>query len=179
MIEIAGGVQRAFTFPADLAATRAYFSDFRRVAGLLPHIRLVRAHGADEFRVLYRTLELGLYDVRIYCDLRAQFDPRHSVLRVTAASGYPPVKARVTLTSLTAHGRYQSTSTFLAAGGETQVIYRLTLNARLPKPLGLQLISDRALERIAHSIVMRRIHEIADGFVERSLADFEKKRRRR
>jgi hypothetical protein len=179
MIEIAGAVQRAFTFPADLSTTCAYFGDFRRVISLLPHIRLVRAHSADHYRVLYHTVELGLYDVRIYCDLHARLDPRRSVLRVTPAESHSPVKARVTLTSLTASGRYQSTSEFQAAGRETQVNYRLTLNARLPKPLGLQLISDRAIERIAHSIVMWRIHEIADGFIERSIVDFEKRPRRR
>lgn len=179
MIAIRGAVHRSFTFPADLPAAHAYFGDFRRILNLLPHIRLVKTHGPGQFRVLYRTVEVGVYDVRIYCDLHARLDRARSVLRVAPLTGIPPVKPRVTLTSLTAQGVYQSTSSFLDGGSSTQVEYHLELNAHLPKPIGLNLISDRVLERIAHSIVMWRIHEIADGFVERSIDDFRKTRRRR
>ncbi len=179
MIAIQGAVHRSFTFPADLPAAHAYFSDFRRLLNLLPHIRLVKTHGPDQFRVLYHTVEIGVYDVRLYCDLQARLDRARSVLRVGPLSGIAPVKPRVTLTSLTAQGVYQSTSSFLDGGASTQVEYHLELHARLPKPIGLNLMSDRALERIAHSIVMWRIHEIADGFIERSIDDFKKTRRRR
>lgn len=179
MIRIAGGVRRAFEFPGNLAAARAYFGDFERVAGLLPHIQLVRAHGPGQYRVLYRTTEMGLYDVRIYCDLQARLEDHPPALRVTPITAGPPVKPRVTLTSLTALGRYQSLSTFHAAGAHTRVEYRLDLHATLPKPLGLSLISDRHLEQIAHHIVAGRIHEIADGFIRRALNDYRKQSHRR
>lgn len=179
MISLQGAVHRSFTFPAALPAACAYFGDFRRVLTHLPHIRLVKTHAPDQFRVLYRTVELGLYDVRIYCDLAVDFDRERGILRVTPADGPAPVKPRVTLTSLTAQGAYQSTSTFQAAGDATQVDYRLELRARLPKPFGLNLISNRTVERITHSIVMWRIEEIADGFIDRSIADYRQRPRRR
>ncbi|MBP7691648.1 MAG: hypothetical protein KA764_07010 [Anaerolineales bacterium] len=179
MLDIAGAVQRSFTFPAPRPAARAYFEDFRHVLSLLPHIRLVRAHGAGQFRVLYHTVELGIYEIRLYCDLQARFDPQRHSLIVTPLRGIPPVKPRVTLTSLTAQGEYRSTSVFHSAGDATQVDYHLRLNARLPKPLGLNLLADQTVERMAHRIVMGRIHEIADGFIERSLADYRKQHRRR
>lgn len=179
MISLQGAVHRSFTFPAPLPAACAYFGDFRGVITHLPHIRLVRAYAPDRFRVLYRAVELGVYDVRIYCDLAVAFDQARNVLRVTTADGLTPVKPRATLTSLTAQGAYQSTSRFQAAGDATQVDYRLELRARLPKPFGLGLISDRTVERIAHSIVMRRIEEIADGFIDRSIAAYRQRTRRR
>ena len=179
MIEIHGAVQRSFTFPAGLPEARAYFADFRHIVSLLPHIRLIRAHSADCFRVLYHTLELGVYDVRLYCDLQARFDAPKATLRVWPCTAAAPVKPRATLTSLTAQGEYRSTSTVRSAGAVTQVDYRLQLRAVLPKPVGLHLLSDRAVERAAHSIVMWRIREIADGFIARTLADYKTKHRRR
>lgn len=179
MIRIAGAVQRSFTFPADLPATRAYFSDFRRVLAHLPHIRLVKAHGPEQFRVLYHTRELGLYDVRIYCDLEARFDEARPILRVIPLDGLPSVKSKFTLTSLTAHGYYRSESVLRPAGDVTQVEYHLELSARLPKPLGLSILSDRSAERLARSITQWRIREIADGFIELSIRDFKRRGRRR
>lgn len=172
MIAIAGHVQRSFTFPARLAATQAYFGDFRRIVGLLPHIQLVKPLGPNQFRVRYRTLELGVYDVQLFCDLEVRLDPTRAELRVTALPALPPIQPRATLRSLTAPARYQSVSALNAAGAVTQVDYRLELAGHLPKPLGLNLIPDKALEGIAHSIVAHRIHEIADGFIANAIADY-------
>jgi hypothetical protein len=178
MIRIAGSVRRSFLFPADLPAACAYFGDFNRIAGYLPHIGLVKAYAPTHFRMLYHTTELGVYRVRIYCDLEARFDEKKHILYVAPLNGRPPVKSRVTINSLTAQGMYMSESAFRAAGGHTRVDYHLVLKARLPKPLGLKLIPDGILERIAHNITMWRIHEIADGFVERSINEFERGKRR-
>jgi hypothetical protein len=178
MIHIRGNVQRAFTFPADLAATRAYLSDFRRLLTLLPHIRLVKAYGTNRFRVLYHTVELGVYAVRIYCDLHAGFVDGKHILRVSPNTDFAPVPARVTLTSLTAQGNYQSDSIFHAHGSQTKVDYHIRLGATLPKPLGLDLMPDRVVEQIARNIVTWRMSEIADGFVERAIHDYERRERR-
>lgn len=178
MIHIRGNVHRTFLFPADLAITRAYFGNFAHILTLLPHIRLVKAYGADRFRVLYHTVELGVYEVKIYCDLHAGFVAGKPVLRVSPISDFAPAPAKVTLTSLTAQGTYQSDSIFHARGAETKVDYHIRLGATLPKPLGLDLIPDRVVERIARNIVVWRMGEIADGFVARAVSDYERKERR-
>ncbi len=179
MIHIRGNVHRALTFPAELATTRAYFGNFRHVITLLPHIRLVKAYGANRFRVMYHTVELGVYAVRIYCDLRAGFVDGRPLLRVSPIEDFSPILPRVTMTSLTAQGRYQSDSIFHAQGDETRVDYSIRLAATLPKPLGLERMPDRVVERIARNIVTWRMHEIADGFVERAIHDYERHGRRR
>lgn len=178
MIHVRGNVRRTFTFPADLAATRAYFSDYRRIFTLLPHIRLVRAYDAHRFRVMYHSVELGVYEVKIYCDLHVGFLDGRPVLRVSPINGMAPVAPRVTMTSLTAQGSYQSDSIFKAYGDETRVEYHIRLGAALPKPLGLDLMPDRVVERIARNIVTWRMSEIADGFVQRAIHDYERCSRR-
>lgn len=174
MIQLAGSAHRSFRFPADVATTRAYFGNFERLLRWLPHITLVKRYGPGQFRAVYHTTELGLYRVRIYCDFEAALDARRSLLRVRPSAARAPIKARATLNSLTAPGVYASTSHFLADGAQTRVDYRLRLRATLPTPLGLSLIPAQVLEQIAHNITQWRIREIADGFVERSLHDFER-----
>lgn len=172
MIHLTGVAQRSFLFPANVSAVSAYFGHFENIVGLLPHITLVKRYAAHQFRVLYHTTELGLYRVRIYCDLEAQLDPLHRLLRVLPIAARPAVKARATLNSLTAQGRYTSTTQFLAEGTHTRVEYRLRLRASLPTPLGLTLVPDSVLNQIARNITQWRIREIADGLVEGSIKDF-------
>jgi hypothetical protein len=179
MIDVAGSTHRSYVFPADRPAAFAYYGDFRNVISNLPLISMVKPFGNERYRLVYRSMELGLYRVRIYCDLEARFDEKKHILHVAPLTGHPPVKSRVTINSLTAQGMYTSESAFRAAGDHTRVDYHLVLKARLPRPLGLKLIPDGILERIAHNITMWRIHEIADGFIERSIREFERGKRRR
>jgi hypothetical protein len=172
MIKIAGAAHRSFDFPADLATTRAFFQDFGRILGYLPHIRLAKSFTANHFRMLYHTTELGIYDVQIYCDLEAQFGAGEDVLHIRPWAVISPVKPRATINSLTAQGRYVSKSIFRAAGRYTRIDYELKLRADLVKPFGLILVPDSILQCIAVSITRRRIHEIADGFVERAIREY-------
>jgi hypothetical protein len=179
MIRIAGSVARTFTFPADLPATRAYFTDYAHIFGQLPHIRKVKTYGPGQYRMLYHTTELNIYDVKIYCDLQARFDEARQSLIVRPLDQAAPVKARVTLKSLSGQGLYSSVSTLAEAGSQTQVHYRLRLEAALPKPIGLSMVPDSVLNRIAHSITLYRIREIAEGFIEHALADYARRPRKR
>ena len=179
MIHLTGSAHRSFLFPADVSATSTYFGNLERVLGLLPHITLVKRYGADQFRALYHTTELGLYRVRIYCDLEAHLDSDQALLHVLPLTAHPAVKARATLNSLTAPGVYTSTSHFLAEGTHTRVEYRLRLRATLPTPLGLNLVPQSVLEQITRNITQWRIREIADGLVERSIKDFARRSKKR
>jgi hypothetical protein len=179
MIAITGTARRSFIFPAALPTACAFFSNYRRLLGYLPHVEPVNLYAPHQARMLYHTIELGVYRVRIYCDLEACLDEKRHILRVVPLAGRPPVQSHVTLNSLTAYGTFASETTFRAARHHTRVEYHLTLNAQLPKPLGLALIPDTVLKRIAHEITVWRIHEIADGFIERAIREFEGQKRRR
>ena len=172
MIRIASAAQRSFTFPADLPTTCTYFRDFKRILGYLPHIRLLWAYGPDRFRLLYGATELGIYRVRIICDVQATFDESEKTLCMTSVSGIPPAAPRAGMYSLAAQGYYASASTFHPAGDCTRIEYRLQLRAHLPRPLGLKLVPDAIVEQVARNITQRRIQEIADEFIERSMAEF-------
>jgi hypothetical protein len=74
MIKVYGSARRTFNFPADLPTAYAYCSDVERILTYLPHIFLVQAYAVDQFRMLYSTLELGVYHIRIFCDLRTTLD---------------------------------------------------------------------------------------------------------
>jgi hypothetical protein len=172
MIHIAGAAERSFTFPADPLTASTYFRDFKRILGYLAHIRLLWAYGPDRFRLLYGATELGIYRVRILCDVQATFDEAEQTLTMSTLSGIPPVAPRAGMYSLAAQGYYASASTFHPAGDCTRIEYKLQLHAHLPKPLGSKRVPDAIVEQIARNITQRRIQEIADGFIERSISEF-------
>ncbi len=172
MIKIVGSVHRSFTFPADLATTCAYYSDFNRILSCLPHVQIVDRYGPNQFRMVYHTTELGLYSVRLYCDLQAQIDRKRHVLHMIPLPGIPPAKLWAAMNTLVAQGYYASESVFCDEGDHTRIDYTLKLGATLPKPFGLNLVPDAILDHIATNITDWRIHEIAEGFIARTIDDF-------
>ncbi len=174
MITIAGSTHRHFIFPGDVGSATSYYCDFNCILNYLPHIQLVAQYGPNQFRALYHTIELGAYRVRIYCDLQVHFDVAAQTLHVTPLPGMNPVRQAVTVSSLTAQGYFTSQSIFHAHDHGTHIDYRLQLHASLPKPFGLILIPDAVMNQIAASITNWRIHEIAEGFIERSIQAYQR-----
>jgi hypothetical protein len=152
----------------------SYYHDFNGIFNYLPHIQPVAQYGPNQFRALYHTIELGLYRVRIYCDLQVHFDAATQTLHVMPLPGLKPVKPVVTVSSLTAQGYFTSQSIFRAYGRSTHIDYQLQLYASLPKPFGLKLIPDGVMNQIAASITDWRIREIAEGFIEQSIRAYQR-----
>jgi hypothetical protein len=173
MITITGTTRQTFGFPADSATASSFYRDFSRILRYLPHIHLIKAYGPDQFRVMYHTLELSVYRVRIYCDLQVWYDEVAQTLHVAPLLNKPPVKSEATVHSLTAQGYFTSQSIFRPHGDHSLVDYQLSLEARLPKPFGLMLMPDRVIEQIASNITEWRIHEIAGGFIKRSVQEYQ------
>ncbi len=172
VIKIAGTTHQIFGFPADVATASNFYRDFSRILHYLPHIYLVKAYGPDQFRVMYHTLELSVYRVRIFCDMQVRFDAGSQTLHVAPLLDKPPVKSEATVQSLTAQGYFTSRSIFRPRGDHSAVDYQLRLEAWLPKPFGLMLMPDRVIQQIAGNITDWRIHEIAGGFIRRSVLEY-------
>jgi hypothetical protein len=172
MMTIAGSAQRSFTFPAGLPTAFAYYSDIERILPYLPHIYLTRSYDSHHFRACYTSTELGIYHIHIYCDLEARFDKETRAIRMKPFEGAAPVKANAGMSTASGQGFFSSQSLFYPAGNQTRVDYSLHLQAQLPTPLGLRLMPGRVVDTIAARITRIRIHEIAQGFIERSIRAF-------
>ena len=170
MINIAVSAQRVFTVPADLARTTSHLRDFGHTLDYLaPHLRLVTTYARDQYRLLYSAAEAGIYRVALYCDIQVQFDEDKQILRVTPLAGIPPVPPKATLNSLTGQGYYGSRSVFQAAGAHTSIQYEVEIKARVPKRLEWTLIPDAVVTRMVEDVARRRLQEITDAFIERSI----------
>lgn len=167
MIQVAGSARRSFVFPGELPLAYAYYADVGRLLGYLPHICLVRAYGPDRFRLLYSSTELGLYQVRLFADVRTTLEEGW-IVRVHPMEGVSPVKAQAGLHSTSTQGYFSSRSVFYDEGEQTRIEYSLQLQGDLPTPRGLRLMPGMVVNRIAKGVTRMRIGEIADGFVERS-----------
>lgn len=147
----------------------AFFSDFNRILHYLPHITLANKYNERSYRVLYSSKELGLYRVNIYCDLTAELIPDQNIIRFTPMqNGFEPLRAKAGIYSLVSQGNYSSLSRFTPAGSETNIEYKLVLEAELPVPLGVQFMGDGVIEHLARNIMQGRMQEIIDGFISRS-----------
>ena len=182
MIKIAGSVHRSFIFPADLPTAFAFYGDMSRSLHYPPHISLLHRYDEHTYRMLYSTTELGIYRVRVICDLQVQLDRAGRALRIRSLDPVTPVKSEAGMYSLSGYGQFESESLFteedldaenLPAGQHTCIEYRLKLSAGLPVPLGLRLVPVRVIQGIANSIVDWRMAETAEGFIERSIQAFE------
>lgn len=169
MITISGSVHRSFTFPSPLDAAFDFYADIRRTLGMLPHIAIVKAYQPDQYRVMYSTTELGIYRVRLFCDIQVELERQERVLHIRPIPEMPPAPSEVGIYSLTGQGFFTSQSIFRANGKSTQVEYQFRLSADLPVPFGIRFMPEPVLNGIANSIVQWRIDEIVDGFIQRSI----------
>ena len=169
MINIAVSARRVFTLPAGLATTKAHLRDFRQTLQYLPDLCLVKTYAPNQYRILYSATEAGVYRVDLHSDIQAQFDDAEDILYVTPLQGFPAVASRATLGSLTGQGDYSSRLMLRAAGRHTNARYEVRITAALPKPVGLKLVPNAAVRLLVERVVRRRVQEITDAFIERSI----------
>jgi hypothetical protein len=174
MIKIAGSTSLTFDFPAELPLAFDYYSDFSRVFHYLPHISIVKKHGDDQYRMLYKTTELGIYRVKIFCDLKVSRNRESNTLSIGPLENLvKPIESRAGLYSLAGQGYYSSQTIFHADGKATKIDYTLELHSELPVPIGLRLMPESLINNIAGSITNWRIQEIAKGFIEKSITAYQ------
>ena len=171
-IEIDGSARRSFVFPAVLERAFAYYSDLDTIFTCLPHISVVEKYSETGFRLQYSTLELGIYNIRIVCDLEAALDLQTHLLRISPLIGTNQIESTFGLRSIQAQGFYSSESRFIPFGEYTRIDYTLRIKASLPTPLAVLYMPPSIRNSIASSITTWRIGEIAEGFVERSIRKY-------
>lgn len=172
MIAIAGSVHRSFYFPAQPKTAFDYYADIRHTLGMLPHISIVRKYSATQYRMMYKTTELGLYRVCMLCDIQVMLDRKANILRIQPLSDPLPVASEASAYSLIGQGFFTSQSIFRNGAENTQVEYKFHLDANLPVPMGIRFMPESVLNGIASSITQWRIDEIVDGFIEHSVENY-------
>jgi len=171
-VEIDGATRRSFVFPAALDTAFAYYSDLDTIFTCLPHISVVEKYSEGGFRLLYSTLELGVYNIRIVCDLEADLDAHTHLLRIYPLKGTDQIESIFGLRSIQTQGYYSSESKFIPSGDFTRIDYSLRIQASLPTPLAALSMPPALRNSIASSITTWRIGEIAEGFVQRSISKY-------
>lgn len=169
MITLNGTIQRKFYFPADPLTTLIYFSDLSRVTHLLPHIVVVEAYAGNKVRIRYQTVELGAYTINIFCDLDSVVDLDKMEITIGPLEDFEQVTQEVTLNSTTGYGHYASTAKLSPEDDGTAIDYYFHFKSELLRPRGLRMMPKRVVDRIAHSISLGRVEEIAEGFMENAL----------
>ncbi|MBN1148096.1 MAG: hypothetical protein JXA78_12630 [Anaerolineales bacterium] len=174
MIKIAGSIHRSFIFPANRPDAFEFYADLERTLSFLNHISLLRSYSDLQYRMLYNTTELGIYHVRLFCDIETELDRDARAIRIhpLEGKGIAPAGSNAGLYSSAAKGYYTSESLFAEEGDRTRVDYYLQIWATLPTPHGIRFMPNIVLNNIARTITQRRIHEIAEGFIERSVSAF-------
>lgn len=172
MIKLAGAATLTFDFPAPLTVAYAYYSDLETVLHFLPHIEVVETFGPDHFRLLYASREFGGYSMQVYCDLRALNEGGMHVIHIVPEENLPPVEVSAGVNSSVGRGFFSSRGLFFENGEETRIEYEFELKSQLPRPLGMRLMPGRVVNGIARNVTRTRMREIAEGFIDRSLAEF-------
>jgi hypothetical protein len=172
MIKIAAKARFSFMFPADRKTTFEFYSDMTRMVSYLQHIELVNTLPDLQYRLYYNTVELGTYHIHVYCDVRLDALPNYQTIRVVSVENLPPIENEVTINATTTRGFYSSEALFYDEGDQTRVEYTLALQAKPPRPKGMRFMPGKMVDRVANNITNHRMREIAEHFIESSIADF-------
>ena len=169
MLTIAASVRRSYLFPARRAQALAWHRDVDRLLQCLPHVSVVHKERDGAYRLLYSAVEAGLYRVRIHCDVRVKFDPGRGTIRIASGPVRSTMPAQAGWYSMSGSGRFEETITFADEGTQTRIECSIGLDAKLPVALSLRLIPRARLDAAADRIFRRRLDEIMDTLVERSI----------
>ncbi len=173
MIQLAGSIKRTFVFPANLNTAQLFYSQLHHIIQFMPHINLVETYDTHKIRVMYKTKELGAYTIRVFCDLESFIEPDTQILHLVPLTTYPPIEAKAAAASTTGQGVFSLQAQFFNMNDQkTRIEYQLQLEASLYRPLGMRLMPKRIVNRIAKNITNSRIREIADGFIQTSIAAY-------
>jgi len=172
MIKIAASARFSFTFPADRVTTYEFYSDITRLVKYLQHIELESAGPDYQYRLYYNTVELGTYHIHVYCDVRLDLVPGHHTMRMVSIENLPPIETEVTINATKTRGYYSSEAFFHDEGDQTRVEYTLKMLAKPPRPKGMRFMPSKMVDKIANNITNNRMREIAEYFIESSIADF-------
>lgn len=176
MIKISGHINRSFVFPASLDSAFDHYRDIGQLITYLPYISIVDlGEEGSQLRTLYSTKELGTYDINILCDLDFEVDQGNYTLRVSAVDRLPAIQPQASIRSTKSRGYFSCLSTFSPGPTyeETVIDYQIAIKAKLPTPKGLRLMPGRVISGIVSGITNGRMKEIADGFVQNSIAAFQ------
>lgn len=172
MIKIAAKARFSFMFPADRKTTFEFYSDMGRMVQYLMHIEIVDTQPDCQYRLYYNTVELGTYHIHVYCDVQLKTDFNQSNISMVSIENLPPIETDVTINATTARGFYSSEAFFYDEGDETRVEYTLSMQATPPRPKGMRFMPGKMVDKIASNITNHRMREIAENFIESSIADF-------
>lgn len=173
MITLNGTIQRRFHFPADPVTTLIYFSNLSRVTYLLPHISVIDTYDEDKVRIRYQTVELGAYTINIYCDLKSTTDIEKQEIIIAPLEDCEWVESSATLNATTGYGYYTSSARLIPEEDGTGIDYHFQFQSKLPRPRGLRMMPKRVVDRIAQSISLGRVEEIAEGFMKNAIDAFD------
>lgn len=174
MIKISGTINRTFIFPAPVQDTLTYFSEITQVALFMPHIQLVHEYTPNQIRVLYETVELGVYTFRIFSDLEGSIDRKNhtiSVLPVRIPTAVP-IQQSASSRETTGHGLFAIQAQLFDLQTQTRLEATLRLQASLERPRAMSLMPNRVVNRLAQSITDHRIKEMSDGFIRTAVDRF-------
>jgi hypothetical protein len=169
MLRISVSVHRKFDIPCDLPGVEAHFSDFGRMLEDLPALTVSRVWGPHQYRICYSANIAGVYQVDLFSDVQARFTAESHALVVSPLRGITPVAAQATLQSLTGQGDYSSRLVLSAKEHSTVATYDITIAAEIPKPARLSLLPDAMARMAVQAVVQRRVQELADVFIARTL----------
>ncbi|MCZ7668900.1 MAG: DUF1997 domain-containing protein [Chloroflexi bacterium] len=172
MIKIAAKARFSFMFPADIKTAFEFYSDMERMVRYLMHIKIIDSLPECQYRLYYNTIELGTYHIHVYCDVQLQADLNKGCINIVSVENLPPIETEVTFNATTARGYYSSEAVFYDEGDETRVEYTLIMQATPPRPKGMRFMPGKMVNKIATNITNHRMREIAENFIETSIADF-------
>jgi hypothetical protein len=173
MISITGYTQHSFIFPANRPTAFEFYSDWRRTLGYLTYISYQNQSNNQHFRMLYSTTELGIYQVQLYCDVITRLDRDTWTILIQPQEEIESMICQAGLHSMKAMGYYSSLSSFHEQGERTRIDYQLNLHAELPVPYAIRFMPASILQNVARGIMQRRIEEIVEKFIQRSIEAYQ------
>lgn len=182
-MEFAGSVKKKFYFPASPEDAFTYLADIEQVMTHFSAVDIIeRSADGSQYRLRYRSKELGLYTVDVFCDVLLEQAPeRHSLaLRplLPTESPFEPIIPKVESTQLVAAGQFMLEVGIVEESLEKSIVdYDLTINTLIELGDVLGFIAQKVVVQMVSPMLNDRLDEIVYQFIKNAVTDYRSRKK--
>ena len=182
-MEFSGSVKKKFYFPSSPKEAFTYLSDIEQVMTHFSAVEIVeRSAGGDAYRLLYRSKELGLYTVDVYCDVAVEQTPASYSLALRplpqSKSPFVPIMPKVEPTQLVATGQFMLEVGIVEESLEKSIVdYDLTINTLIELGDVLGFIAQKVVVQMVSPMLNDRLDDIVYQFIKNAVSDYRSRKK--
>jgi len=174
IMAVRGEFERIIKLGTSLEHAYNYFSDFSYVLPRLPEVDRIIRYRDGRYRMIFLADDGRGHAMGIVFDINHELAPSRHIKMISVPLSLEQLRSDKLMN---AHsplfpGEFQGEVLFQDKTSHVEVVYRAKLHIEIEVPRFLAFMPKNVLQGIGDALMRLKLHQVADGFANRVVADF-------